>query len=225
MDAQVIHLDIFNCESNNKSLLVSQPLNQSAEGPSDNPVPPNSFHTFRVPEHLKTSAKGFNCYTFRVRFERKVQIWFLLVDIWIESNDTNIGLDLTPFVNQLRTCVKYQTIRNSVGSDTVLGFYFVCHLNNVLDIKKEEMNLLDTITFDVKTNSTEEVGLEAVFIGDIFKKTVAKIERPDCGKIETESLYVDIQEEINHIYISCNDSFIDLNQKGFTKKAINGNPK
>ena len=109
---------------------------------------------------------------------------------------------------------------------SVFGFYFVCDLKNESEIRREEANLLDTITFDVKTNSTKEIGLEAVFIGDIFKTTIgSKIVKPDCGQIQIKTLGVNAQEEVDHIYISCNDSFFDLNQKGFTKTAKNGNPK
>ena len=221
MDAQVIHLDIFNCESNNKPLLVSQPLNQTPDGPSDyDPLRPNSFHTLRVPEDHKTSANGSNCYTFSVRFERKVQIWFLLVEIWFASNE-NIGLDLTPFVNQFRTCDEYRMEKYSVQH--IFRFYFVCDLKNESDIMREEINLLETIILNIKTNSTEEVGMDAVYIGDIFKTVIgSKIEKPDCGQIQIQTVGVIVQEEIDCVYIICNDSFTDLNN---TKIPANENPR
>ena len=115
INAQVIHLDIFNCESNEKTLLVNQTLNQASNAPPGlKSLLPNSFHINRVPEHLKISVNGSNFYKYYVKFDGEVQIWFLVIRIWIASNDTNIGLDLTPFVNQFRTCVVYQMARYRV---------------------------------------------------------------------------------------------------------------
>lgn len=166
---------------------------------------------------MTTFANGSNCYTFSIRFDRKVQIWFLLVEIFIESIDTNIGLELTPFVNKFRTCVEYRTDRHNLEkrNDTTFGFYFVCNLNNGSDISIEETHLLDTITFDIKTNSTEEVGLEAIHIGDIYRTTArtgSKIVKPDCGLIHYQTVGVVAIQEVDRIYVSCNESFIDLNR-------------
>lgn len=228
MDAQVINLDISDCQSSNNQLLVSQPLNQSAEGPTDYPpLRPNSFHTFRVPEDLKTSANGSNCYSYRILFERKVQIWFILIDIWVQINDSNVMPELMPDVGKYRTCALAKNTSHVMGSDTVFGYYFICDLKNDSNIKTEESDMSDIITVNIKTNFTETLGLEAVFIGDIFTDKIgSKTVRPDCGQIGVRNIGVDAQEEVGHTYISCNDSFVDINGGNFTNLSqLSGNPK
>ena len=112
-----------------------------------------------------------------------------------------------------------------MGNDTVMGYYFFCDLNNDTLLQKEDSEPMNTMTLNVKTNFTEEVGLEALFIGSIYKDKMGSMEKPDCGQIETQNLGIDVQEETNHMYISCNDSFVDLTGKDIKLRSTSGNPK
>ena len=84
---------------------------------------------------------------------------------------------------------------------------------------------MNTMSLMVRTNSTQEIGLEALFVGSIYKKMIGTIERPDCGQIEIKTIGVDVYEEIDHLYVSCNDLFVDLTGKDIRVRSLSGNPK
>lgn len=223
------HLDIFECDSPSKARLVSQPLNQSHEAhPDFGPVPDNAFHALRVPLNHVISAKGHHCYSFEAHFDRKVQIWFLTLDLWFskgKNKSTNVT-EVKPNVGKYRTCREQTRRVHSVGNDTVVGFYFFCDLNDDSLLAKEDSEPLNRITIDVRTNTTDDVGLEAVFIGRTFTQTMgSKTVMTDCGQIETKNIGVDVQEEMTHIYISCNDSFVDITGREIKLRSQSGNPK
>lgn len=70
----------------------------------------------------------------------------------------------------------------------------------------------DNIELIVKTaNSNLSVGLEAVFIGETYKKLLKHLGNKsniECGRLEIERTGVLEQIEMGHVVISCNDSFI-----------------
>ena len=134
--------------------------------------------------------------------------------------------EVKPNVSKYRTCREQFRKVHNMGNDTVIGYYFYCDLNNDSLLKSEETEPMNRMNINVKANFTEEVGLEAVFIGRTFNQTLGtKIVMTDCGQIETKNIGVDVQEEMSHLYISCNDSFVDITGQNIKLRSMNGNPK
>ena len=78
MSSNVIKLKAFRCEDTQEALL-SLDLNQTDE--TQYPLPTNSFHFTRVGPDTMLSVFGSNCYRWIVKFDRKIEIAFLLIDL------------------------------------------------------------------------------------------------------------------------------------------------
>ncbi|CAG2168108.1 unnamed protein product [Oppiella nova] len=239
VDSQVIHLDVYDCQSPDNRLLLSQAINRSWESPPEVPLRSNSYHLQRVPVELTISAKESTCYTWRIQFEHKVNVAFLLIDInFPEHNNTGSHTNnstaylptVKPIVSRYRTCSLQKAKRQAMGGDVVVGYYYFCDLNSESDAKAEQSALMDTITVHVNTSVPHEVGLEAVFLGRVFTTSIGggKIVRPDCGQFEVKNIGVDFQAEAGHTFISCNDSYVDISQDRYASKKVSvlsGNPQ
>lgn len=69
---------------------------------------------------------------------------------------------------------------------------------------------VDLITMTVELNSHRAVGLEAVFVGETYKKPIGhKKVLSDCGKLQIERTGVMEQAELGYVHIACNSSFVD----------------
>ncbi len=210
LDAQVIKFEIEDCESTINYRILSQTINQSAE--SEFPLPPNSFHLSRISENIQISADESTCYLWKIKFNKKVQISFLLIDIFSPIiNKTKEVPNLVPIVSKYRNCKLQKTNQQFLDNSEVVGYYYFCDFKSEEDQQKELTDLMDTITVQINTSVAKEIGLEAVMIGDIYTTTYGsnKSIRPDCGDLEIENTGVMIQKELGYINIRCNDSFRD----------------
>ena len=79
---------------------------------------------------------------------------------------------------------------------------------------------------NIKTNFEGEVGLDGLWIGDVFTITSgsSRTVKPDCGLIQIQNIGVDAQDEVSTRYITCNDSFIDISKANTKSLSPNGNP-
>ncbi|CAG2171657.1 unnamed protein product [Oppiella nova] len=119
VDTQVTHLDVFDCQSPDNRLLLSQAINKSWVAPPDLPLQPNSYHLYRVPFDLTIPANESTCYTWRIHFEHNVSIAFLRIDfMYSQHNSTgsqtnvieNVITNVEPIVSPYRTCILQENI-------------------------------------------------------------------------------------------------------------------
>jgi len=211
LDAQVIKFEIEDCQSPYIKRLLSQAINQSTE--TYQPLPPNSFHSIRVNEYTTISANDSTCYLWNIKFDKKVQITYLIVDIFMPiTNMTKEVPNLVPIVSKYRNCELQHYNQQFLEDDIeVIGYYYFCDLKSDEDRKKESNELLDTISVRINTSTSREIGLDAVIIGDIYTTTFgsSKIVKPNCGDLEIENTGVLLQKELEYTNIRCNDSFQD----------------
>lgn len=105
-------------------------------------------------------------------------------------------------------CKLQHTSFQVVESDDVFGYYFFCDLRQTITNFTDEYNT-DYLVMDVHTKSNRTIGLEAVFVGETYKKMIQKTFAPDCGKLEVKKTGVLEQVELGYIQVSCNDSFTE----------------
>lgn len=74
---EVTKLIAFHCDDSLDPVL-SMYVNQSS---STNNLPMNSFHFTRLPENVKVSVTGSNCYNWIIGFEEKVELSYVLIDV------------------------------------------------------------------------------------------------------------------------------------------------
>ena len=107
----------------------------------------------------------------------------------------------------------------------VYGNYFFCDLKSGLDNDTEEYNT-DYLVMDVHTNINRTIGIEAVFVGETYKKEIRKVNKTDCGKLEIMRTGSLEQAELDHTTIKCNESFVEeggpkwVNELTILKRAI-----
>ncbi|CAG2103229.1 unnamed protein product, partial [Medioppia subpectinata] len=233
IDAQVVHLDVYDCQSPGNRILLLQPINASWDTPPDIPLRANSFHIQRLPNEIPASVNGSTCYKWDIRLDRKVAVGFLLIDMWYPALNESVPIPptITPVVSRYRSCNLQNKQVHFMKSDVVVGYYYYCDLHSEADARAEQPDLSDTITLRVNTSTKHEIGLEAVFLGGVFTKSVGgggKVVRPDCGQFTVKNIGVDIQAEAGHSYVSCNDSYVDISADRLASgkfSRISGNPK
>ena len=215
-------MNIWDCVSTDRPLLLSKQLNQSENVVNS---PDNAFHRLRLDSNNKISAKGSKCYTYGLTFDRKIQYWFLKIELWTYGD--TVKPELTINTNKYRTCkLRRNTIKfgHSVQNKPLNHFtyYFICDLNVDSDYVKERNELSNGIKFDIKTDFTGQLGLETVFIGEIF--TDSK-NRPECGTIQFENTGVNMaHNDFGYFNIKCNNSFTDLNPANVTDFGLPEGP-
>ncbi|XP_027204190.1 uncharacterized protein LOC113797919 [Dermatophagoides pteronyssinus] len=219
---KINRLEASECSGSDQSLL-SLNLTQSDETPY--PLPPNSFHFTRVPENTVLSVFGSDCYRWNIQFEQPVEIQYLLIDINIQKNDLIKKERPKIDVNiKNRKCQLEHTSYQVIEQEEIFGNYFFCDLYENITKSNTTTNTMtklmlddniiktDNIELIVKTaNSNLSVGLEAVFIGETYKKLLKHLGNKsniECGRLEIERTGVLEQIEMGHVVISCNDSFI-----------------
>jgi hypothetical protein len=71
----------------------------------------------------------------------------------------------------------------------VFAYYYFCDLKSKNDRKNELTDLTDTISVKINSSVVREIGLDAVFIGDLYTTTygVSKNAKPDCCWLEVEN--------------------------------------
>lgn len=92
--------------------------------------------------------------------------------------------------------------------DEVFGNYFFCDLKANLVNDTERYNT-DYLIMDVHLPTKRTINLEAVFVGETYKKPLKKVNVPDCGKLGIRRTGVLEQTELSHSLISCNTSFVE----------------
>ena len=108
-----------------------------------------------------------------------------------------------------RTCKLQHTHIEMIEHDEVIGSYFFCDLKSGLLNATEQYNT-DQLMMDVHTSPNRIVGLEAVFVGETYKKQINKANKPDCGTLDIQRTGVIQQIEMTHINVYCNASFVQL---------------
>lgn len=82
--SNIVHIQAHNC-TNPRDVMLSLVANQSDEAPY--PLPPNSFHFTRIDENAVISVTGSDCYKWKLKFDKKIEVAFLLIDInTVKSN-------------------------------------------------------------------------------------------------------------------------------------------
>lgn len=206
VSANVVKIHAFKCEDTHSPILNLNHVNQTEEAQYALPV--NSFHFTRVKVDTVLSVFGSNCYRWIIKFERAVEIAFLLIDI---NMPKMAGQNDTPIVNvdiTHRICKLQYTNRQTIENDEVFGNYFFCDLKTNLVNDTEEYNT-EYLVMDVHTTTNRTVGLEAVFVGETYKKVIKKSNTTDCGRLEIQRTGVLEQTELGHTQVSCNESFIE----------------
>lgn len=94
VSANVVKIHAFKCEDTHSPILNLNHVNQTEEAQYALPV--NSFHFTRVKVDTVLSVFGSNCYRWIIKFERAVEIAFLLIDI---NMPKMAGQNDTPIVN------------------------------------------------------------------------------------------------------------------------------
>ncbi|KAI2808550.1 hypothetical protein BLOT_006495 [Blomia tropicalis] len=171
-------------------------------------LPNNAFHFTRVNQNTILSVAGSNCYRWIIKFDRKIEIAFLLIDINVlkmknVNNTPIINVDITH-----RVCKLQHNSHQVIDNDEVYGYYFFCDLKSGKGNETEQFNT-DYLVMDVHTSINRTVGLEAVFVAETYKKQTKKQSVVDCGKLEIQRTGVLEQIELSYIQVNCNDSFTE----------------
>nr|XP_046912732.1 uncharacterized protein LOC124493676 [Dermatophagoides farinae] len=222
-------LEATSCSELDQPLLLSVNLTQVDETPY--PLPPNSFHFTRVPDKTPLSVIGSDCYHWYMQFEQPVEMQYLLIDINIKKEDS-IKKDRPKIDIKIknRKCQLEHTSYQVIEQDEIFGNYFFCDLYENITIKNnsdyntttatttmmmldDDIIKTDNLEMIIQIKGNRSVGLEAVFIGETYKKILKHLGNKsniDCGKPEMKRTGVLEQIDLSHIKLRCNDSFIFL---------------
>lgn len=107
-----------------------------------------------------------------------------------------------------RVCKLQHSSSSEVELDLVYGNYFFCDFKAGLGNDTTQY-ITDFLVMNVHTSTNRFIGLEAVFVGETFKKEVKKVNTTDCGKLEIKRTGALEQSELSHTIIKCNDSFVE----------------
>lgn len=105
-------------------------------------------------------------------------------------------------------CKLQTTTNQTIENEEVFGNYFFCDLKVSQVNDTQEFNT-EYLVMDVHTSTNQTVGLEAVFVGETYKKIIKKANTTDCGKLEVQRTGVLEQIELGHTQVSCNESFTE----------------
>ena len=205
-------MDIYNCQSSDNKLLFSKFINQS-EWDHSKGLPLNAFHAYRLPND-SLFTNGSNCYIYEIGFDKRVQIWFITIELWTSLTEVEVIPDLMP-VFRYRTCRQLRTPRKNFfkkRQETSFIYQFICDLNNPdTDYKLEQSEKLDRMTVHINTTFKDYLGLEALYISEIYTKKNKQV--PDCGMIQAQNIGTKVGDIGSQLSITCNDSFIGDNQE------------
>ncbi|UXI15818.1 hypothetical protein NH340_JMT01761 [Sarcoptes scabiei] len=214
---KVNRLQAFRCDDPRRSLL-SLSLNQSDE--TKYPLPPNSFHFMRIDEDINLIVNGSDCYRWIVSFEEPIEIQFLLVDLNSPKSDTIKQKPSLEIKIKNRNCSLEHSSYQMIETEEIFGNYFFCDPENRYLKFYPDENLIKTDSFEIimKTHGNRSIGLEAIFVGETYKKVMKHAGNKlttDCGRLEIQRTGVLEQAELGHTVIKCNESFssIDSSKK------------
>lgn len=206
-DANVVHIKAFRCEDIHSAIFS---YNLRLSDSASLQLLPNSYHYLRSKQSL--TVFGSKCYRWILTFERAIEISFLMLDI---SFTKVAGLNETPIVQvdvAGRDCkLRDQSYRVVDNADEVFGNYFFCDHKSASLSKDGDTLLADNLTMDVYTPSKRTVNLEAVYVGETYKRDLSlqQVNVTDCGKLEIQRIGVIEIPELTYTLVRCNDSFAE----------------
>lgn len=208
----LLKVEMFSCDNRHHPMLAI-PINMTLE--PHNPLPPNSFHFTRVPETVALSVNGSSCYRWMLELEQASEISLLLVDL----NSDHLGngtINVKPKVTARvpgRKCRLNLQNTHVISTTEVFGNYFFCDLDaSRVNATSQSIEAYNSkyIELSIEWPAGRSIGLEAVFIGETYKRAVGnKRNITDCGKLEILRTGVLEQMEIGFTYITCNSSMVD----------------